>query len=173
MSVQTGRRFLGFGLLLALIVLVADQASKNWVLYELGFINCPACLPVEVTSFFNLTMVWNEGISYGLFPADSANEKYLLIGFSLIMALILTWWLVRADGRWLAAGLGLVIGGAIGNVIDRILYGAVVDFFHFHGFGYSWYVFNVADAAIVLGVGAILVDAVFMGRAPNGTEAKG
>ncbi|MFT3809472.1 MAG: signal peptidase II [Micropepsaceae bacterium] len=173
MSVAQSRRFLVFGLLLALIVLVADQASKNWALYGLGFINCPACLPIEVTPFFNLTMVWNEGISYGLFPADSANEKYLLIGFSILMALILTWWLVRADGRWLAAGLGLVIGGAIGNVIDRFLYGAVVDFFHFHGFGYSWYVFNVADAAIVLGVGAILVDAVFMGRAAGGTEAKG
>lgn len=173
MSTAQGRTFLWFGLLLALIVLVADQASKNWVLYELGFIECPACLPVEVSSFFNLTMVWNEGISYGLFPADSPNEKYLLIGFSIVMALILTWWLVRADGRWLAAGLGLVIGGAIGNVIDRFLYGAVVDFFHFHAFGYSWYVFNVADAAIVLGVGAILIDAVFMGRAPSGTEAKG
>lgn len=173
MSKPESRRFLVFGLLLALIVLVADQASKNWVLYELGFINCPACLPVEVTSFFSLTMVWNEGISYGLFPADSANEKYLLIGFSIVMALILTWWLVRADGRWLAAGLGLVVGGAIGNVIDRFLYGAVVDFFHFHGFGYSWYVFNVADAAIVIGVGAILIDAVFMGRAASGTEAKG
>lgn len=173
MSAAAGRRYVLFGLAVALIVLIADQASKNWVLYGLGFIECPACLPVDVTPFFSLTMVWNEGISYGLFPADSANERYLLIGFSLVMALILAWWLLRADGRWLALGLGLVIGGAIGNVIDRFLYGAVVDFFHFHGFGYSWYVFNVADAAIVLGVGAILIDAVFMGRATNGTEAKG
>ncbi len=173
MSAAAGRRYVLFGLSIALLVLIADQASKNWALYGLGFIECPACAPVEVTSFFNLTMVWNEGISYGLFPADSAGEKYLLIGFSLGMALILTWWLVRADGRWLALGLGLVIGGAIGNVIDRVLYGAVVDFFHFHAFGYSWYVFNVADAAIVLGVVAILIDAVFMGRATNGAEAKG
>lgn len=166
------RRYFVFGLLVAAIVLIADQASKNWVLYGLGFINCPACLPVEVTPFFNLTMVWNEGISYGLFPADSANEKYLLIGFSLVMALILTWWLFRADSRWLGLGLGLVIGGAIGNVIDRFLYGAVVDFFHLHAYGYSWYVFNVADAAIVFGVGAILIDAVFMGRPSADGAAK-
>jgi len=173
MSAAAGRRYFLFGMAVALIVLIADQASKNWVLYGLGFIECPACLPVSVTPFFDLTMVWNEGISYGLFPADSAGEKYLLIGFSIVMALILTWWLVRADGRWLGLGLGLVIGGAVGNVIDRFLYGAVVDFFHFHAFGYSWYVFNVADAAIVLGVGAILIDAVFMGRASSGSEAKG
>lgn len=173
MSAAAGRRYILFGLLIAAVVLIADQASKNWVLYGLGFIECPVCLPVEVTSFFNLTMVWNEGISYGLLPADSAGERYLLIGFSILMALVLTWWLTRADGRWLALGLGLVIGGAVGNVIDRVLYGAVVDFFHLHAFGYSWYVFNVADAAIVLGVGAILIDAVFMGRAPSGSEAKG
>ncbi len=173
MSVAAGRRFLLFGLLIAAIVLIADQASKNWVLYGLGFIECPACRPVEVTSFFSLTMVWNEGISYGLFPASSDNERYLLIGFSLVMSVILTWWLARAETRWLALGLGLVVGGAVGNVIDRGLYGAVVDFFHFHAFGYSWYVFNVADAAIVLGVVAILIDAVFMGRASGGAEAKG
>lgn len=167
---ETGRRFFLFGLLVAALVLIADQGSKNWVLYGLGFIRCPACLPVEVTPFFNLTMVWNEGISYGLFPADSAGEKYLLIGFSLVMALVLAWWLARADSRWLGFGLGLVIGGAIGNLIDRFLYGAVVDFFHLHAFGYSWYVFNVADAAIVAGVGAILIDAVFMGR-PSGDGA--
>jgi len=173
MSAAAGRRYFLFGLMVAALVLIADQASKNWVLYSLGFVECPNCMSVEVTSFFNLTMVWNEGISYGLFPADSPGEKWLLIGFSLLMALILTSWMVRADGRWLGLGLGLVIGGAVGNVIDRFIYGAVVDFFHFHAFGYSWYVFNVADAAIVLGVGAILIDAVFMGRAPSGTEAKG
>lgn len=173
MSAAAGRRFFLFGMLVALLVLAADQASKNWALYGLGFIDCPVCTPIDVTSFFSLTMVWNEGISYGLFPADSAGEKYLLMGFSVLMALVLAWWLVRADSRWLSFGLGLVIGGAVGNVIDRFLYGAVVDFFHFHAYGYSWYVFNVADAAIVLGVGAILIDAVFMGRAPGGTEAKG
>lgn len=173
MSAAPGRRYVLFGLLAALIVLIADQASKNWVLYSLDFIECPACRPVEVTSFFNLTMVWNQGISYGLFPADSALERYLLIAFSLGMSAILAWWLTRAENRWLALGLGLVIGGAIGNVIDRFLYGAVVDFFHFHASGYSWYVFNVADAAIVLGVVAILIDALFMGRASGGAEAKG
>lgn len=161
------------GFIIAAIVLVLDQASKAAVLYGLGFIDCPACTPVEVTPFFELRMVWNRGISYGLFPADSPMEMWLLIGFSLVMAAILSWWLVRADTRWLGLGLGLVIGGALGNVVDRLAYGAVADFFHFHAFGYSWYVFNVADAAIVLGVVAILIDAVFPGRAAKPAAMKG
>lgn len=164
MAAAAPRRLALFGFLVAALVFVADQASKAYVLYDIGFIECPACLPIELTSFFNLTMVWNKGISYGLFPADSPLEMWLLIGFSLIMSAILSWWLIRAQSRWLALGLGLVVGGALGNVIDRFVYGAVADFFHFHAFGKSWYVFNVADAAIVLGVGAILIDALFIGR---------
>lgn len=164
MTTATVQRYILFGLLIAAAVFALDQASKYYVLYVVGFIDCPNCTPIEVLPVFNITMVWNRGISYGLFPADSPGERWLLIGFSLVMSLVLTWWLLRAETRWLAAGLGMVVGGALGNVLDRILYGAVADFFHFHAFGYSWYVFNVADAAIVLGVGAILIDAVFIGR---------
>jgi len=163
------RGYTGFGLILAAAVFAADQASKHAVLYGLGLIGCfPAyapgvpvrpCEPIVITPFFDLIMVWNRGISYGLFPADSAGEVWLLIGFMLSVSLVLLWWMTRAETRLLAAGLALVIGGAIGNVIDRILYGAVADFFHFHAFGYSWYVFNVADAAIVIGVVIILLDA--------------
>ncbi len=167
--------FAVFGFVLAGLVFVADQASKYAVLYGLGLFDCLAahtpspsprlCDPIVVTSFFDLIMVWNRGISYGLLPADSPGEVWLLIGFSLVMSAILAWWMLRAETRLLAAGLAIVIGGALGNVIDRLLYGAVADFFHFHAFGYSWYVFNVADAGIVLGVGVILIDALFGGRA--------
>jgi signal peptidase II len=97
----------------------------------------------------------------------------LLIGFSLGMSVVLTWWLFRAEGRWLALGLGLVVGGALGNVIDRCVYGAVADFFHFHAFGKSWYVFNVADAAIVMGVVGILIDALFIARPAKAPELEG
>ena len=151
----------------------ADQASKAYVLYELGFIECPVCSPIELTSFFDLTMVWNKGISYGLLPADSPWQMWLLIAFSLGMSLVLSWWLLRAQSRWLALGLGLVVGGALGNVIDRFRFGAVADFFHFHAFGKSWYVFNVADAAIVMGVVAILIDALFIGRPKAAGEVEG
>jgi signal peptidase II len=167
------RRFVVFGFLAALIVLIADQLSKNWALYSLGFIRCPACEPIEVTPFFNLTMVWNRGISYGLFQMDTALGMWLLIAFSAGMAVILSLWLLKAEGRWLSLGLGLVIGGAIGNVIDRLIYGAVVDFFHFHAFGKSWYVFNVADAAIVIGVAAILFDSLLTTRATEAGSGKG
>ncbi|MCC6919076.1 MAG: signal peptidase II [Alphaproteobacteria bacterium] len=157
-------RYAVWGFLLAAVIFVADQASKNYVLYTLGMIGCPACTPIDLTSFFSITMVWNRGISYGLLPADSNTEVWLLIAFMLTMSFVLAWWLLRAESRWLVAGLGSVIGGALGNVVDRFVYGAVADFFHFHAFGLSWYVFNIADAAIVLGVGAILIDAVFIGR---------
>ncbi len=163
---KSAGRVAGLGALIALLVFALDQASKAWALYGLGFIDCSACAPVEVTPFFSLTMVWNRGISYGLFPADSGREVWLLVGFSLLMSAVLSWWLYKAESRALAVGLGLVVGGALGNVVDRLVYGAVADFFHFHAFGYSWYVFNIADAAIVLGVAAILFDAVFIGRAP-------
>ncbi|BCW90291.1 Lipoprotein signal peptidase [Alphaproteobacteria bacterium SO-S41] len=173
MAETATRRLAVFGFLIALVVLIADQASKSYVLYGLDFIECPACIPIDLTSFFSLTMVWNRGISYGLLPAGSNGEIWLLIAFSLGMAGILSWWLIRAQSRWLALGLGLVVGGALGNVIDRFIYGAVADFFHFHAFGKSWYVFNVADAAIVMGVVAILIDALFIGRPKTAGEVEG
>jgi len=172
-AARRSHRFAAFGLAVAALVFAADQASKAWVLYGLRFIDCPVCAPVEVAPFFDLTMVWNRGISYGLLPAGSPLGVWLLIGFSLGMSVVLTWWLFRAEGRWLALGLGLVVGGALGNVIDRFVYGAVADFFHFHAFGKSWYVFNVADAAIVMGVVGILIDALFIARPAKAPELEG
>ena len=108
-------------------------------------------------------MVWNRGISCGLLPAGSPLGVWLLIGFSLGMSVVLTWWLFRAEGRWLALGLGLVVGGA--RECDRPLrLWRGGRLFHFHAFGKSWYVFSVADAAIVMGVVGILIDALFIAR---------
>jgi signal peptidase II len=147
------------GWLVALASLLADQLSKNLLLYGLGFRALGPAARIDVFPFMNLVMVWNRGVSYGLFQAGSIAGTVLLIVFSIAAVVALSWWLMRAQRRTVALGLGLVIGGALGNVIDRALYGAVADFFHFYAFGHDWYVFNVADAAITVGVAVLLLDA--------------
>ena len=152
------------GWIVAALALAADQASKNLLLYGYDFYALGPAARIDITVFFDLVMVWNRGVSYGLFQADGMTGTLLLTGVSLIAVLALSWWLRTADRRFLALGLGLVIGGALGNLIDRVLYGAVADFFHFHAFGYDWYVFNVADAAITVGVVALLWDGFVSGK---------
>jgi signal peptidase II len=147
------------GFLVAALALIADQASKNWLLYGLQFRDLGPAARISVLPFMDLVMVWNRGVSYGLFQAGGTFGTIVLTLFSLAAVAALSFWLTRAERPFLAAGLGLVIGGAIGNVIDRVLYGAVADFFHFYGFGHDWYVFNIADAAITVGVVALLADA--------------
>jgi signal peptidase II len=147
------------GWLIAVAALILDQASKNLLLYGFDFGRLGPLARIVILPFLDLVMVWNRGVSYGLLQAGSITGTVLLTGFSLIAVMVLSWWLTRADRLSLTAGLGLIIGGALGNVIDRILYGAVVDFFHFHAFGRDWYVFNVADAAITVGVIVLLIDA--------------
>ena len=146
------------GWLVALAALAADQLSKNYLLYGLDFRTLGPAARIQILPVFDLVMVWNRGVSYGLFPAGSMTGRIVLIAMSLAAVAALSWWLAKAERLILALGLGLVIGGALGNVIDRAIYGAVADFFHFYAFGYSWYVFNVADAAIVLGAIAILYE---------------
>lgn len=150
-------RALGFWVAIAALAL--DQASKNLLLYGLDFRALGPAAHIPVLPFFDMVMVWNRGISYGLFQAGSQAGTILLIVLSLIAVFALSYWLMRTDRRVLTLGLGLVIGGALGNVIDRLLYGAVADFFHFYAFGHDWYVFNVADAAITVGVVMLLLDA--------------
>jgi len=105
-------------------------------------------------------MVWNQGVTFGLLHQNTEYGPWLLAAVSLGVVVALAIWLRRAETRLMATALGAVGGGALGNVLDRVRYGAVVDFLHLHAFGLSWYVFNVADAAIVCGVGALMLDSV-------------
>jgi signal peptidase II len=153
------------GLLLASAVVVLDQIAKWAVLGPLRF-SPPGCRQfgagcgeMEITPFFDLRMVWNEGVSFGLLTAGSETARWALVALQLSIALFFVWWLRTAYRTQMAAALGLVIGGAIGNVTDRVRFGAVVDFLDFGGLGFPW-VFNVADAAINIGAALLLLDFV-------------
>jgi signal peptidase II len=152
------------GIVTAAVALVLDQLSKNLLLYGAGFIDYSPGDRIGVLPFLDIVMIWNRGISYGLLPAEGAWGTIILTVFSLIAVAALSWWLKSAETRFLGLGLGLIIGGALGNVIDRVIYGAVADFFHFYAFGHDWYVFNIADAAITVGVVALIVDAFVGGK---------
>jgi len=147
------------GIIAAVAALIADQASKLWLLFAFDIGRRGA---VRVTPFFDLVLAWNTGISYGWFQTDSpAGAAILLVGKTAAVVLLAVW-MARSQTRMAAIGLGLIIGGAIGNAIDRFAYGAVMDFALFHlqyaGQTYSWYIFNIADVAIVVGVIALLYD---------------
>ena len=139
---------------IALAIIAADQAIKYWILHVF---NLPMRLSVPVVGPFSLTMVMNRGVSFGLFRADQDLMRWALVVFSLVVAAVLTVWARRADRPLLAVALGMVIGGAIGNAIDRIRFGAVVDFLDFSRMMFPW-VFNVADAGITIGVALLLLD---------------
>jgi signal peptidase II len=147
------------GVIAALAALVLDQASKLWLLnvYDLGRRG-----GVSVTSFFDLVLAWNTGISYGWFQDSGPFGQTILLAIKAIAVVILGVWMARSGTKLAVIGLGLIIGGAIGNAIDRLTYGAVVDFALFHvqfrGKTYNWYVFNLADVAIVAGVAGLLYD---------------
>lgn len=145
------------GLAIAVLALVSDQANKWWMLnvYKIAERG-----RVAVTPFLDFVMVWNPGVSYGLFPQGSDAGRYALIGCLSLIVLGLWVWLAQARTKLAAVGLGFIIGGAIGNIIDRIVYGAVADFYSFHLAGYYWYVFNVADTAIVAGAALLLYDSL-------------
>ena len=149
------------GLLTAIIVLAADQASKWWVLHGLHLeqVGQIVLLPV-----LNFTMVWNRGVTFGLLTGDSAGAHLALAIFALAVVIVLAVWLARTTRLAIAIPVGAIAGGALGNVADRLHYGAVVDFIQAHAFGYSWYVFNLADAAIVCGVAALVIDNLLPGR---------
>ena len=149
------------GALLAAATLALDQASKLWLLFASDL---PLRGPVRLAPVLELVTVWNRGISYGLFQQHSALGRWLLVAVSLAAAVGLSLWMIRASSRFVAAALGLIVGGALGNAIDRVAYGAVFDFVHFHVGAWSWYVFNVADAAIVAGVAGLLYDGLVLER---------
>ena len=150
------------GIVAAVATLVADQAFKLWLLFVFDIGHRGA---VSVTPFFDLVLAWNTGISYGWFQNDSPAGAAILLAIKAVAVVLLAIWMARSHTRMATIGLGLIIGGAIGNAIDRLAYGAVVDFALFHvQFGektYNWYVFNFADVAIVAGVIALLYDSFF------------
>ncbi|WP_297857583.1 signal peptidase II [Elioraea sp.] len=148
---------LRLGLAVAAAILLLDQASKWWIL---EVVRLPEIGRIVLTPFLNLTMVWNRGVTFGLLAGEAWWHAWALAAIALAVAAALTVWLARAPDRWTAVALGLVLGGAIGNVIDRIRFGAVVDFVDLHAFGWHWYVFNLADSAIVIGVGLLVAHAL-------------
>jgi len=154
------------GLVVALASAALDQASKLWLLYVFDL---PARTPVRLTPFLDLVLAWNPGISYGLFQQQGPLGQWVLFALKVIAVALLWVWLARAGSRLTAVALGLIIGGAVGNAVDRVLHDAVVDFILFHitteSIKFNWYVFNVADAAIVAGVAGLLYESLLGDRA--------
>jgi signal peptidase II len=138
-----------FGFAIAAAALLLDQAHKAWMLGPVGIEERGR---TQLAPFLDIVMVWNRGISYGLLTQDSELGRYLLIAFGIGGALIFAYWLWFTRGGLASASLGLIIGGALSNVVDRMVHGAVADFFLLHAGPFEWYVFNLADAWIVLGV---------------------
>ena len=143
------------GAVVAILVVLADQASKAWIRDLVGSHEPPF---IRVTGYFNLVQVWNTGVSFGLFREETTLRSLILIGVAAAVMLWLGIWLWRGRSRLAGAALGGVIGGAFGNILDRWQHGAVYDFLDFHAAGWHWPAFNLADSAIVVGVALLLLD---------------
>ena len=154
-----------FGLKVAVIACILDQASKLYLL----FVRDLAANPLRFGPYFDFVLARNTGISYGLFQTQSALGQWVLLGFKVLAVLALWLWLANARNRLAALSLGLIIGGAVGNGIDRLAYGWVADFVFFHvstaNWRFNWYVFNLADVAIVAGVIGLLYESLVVDRA--------
>jgi len=152
--------FTRFGLAVAAVACLIDQASKLYLLFVVNL----ADHPIRLGPFFDFVLTRNTGISYGLFQTQGALGQWVLLGFKALAVLLLWLWLARTQVRLTALALGLIIGGAVGNAIDRMAYGWVADFVFFHissgNWRFNWYVFNLADVAIVAGVIGLLYDSL-------------
>ena len=147
---------LRLGLAIAALALVFDQITKWWI--RAVVMDPP--VDIEVTPFFKLVLAWNRGISFSLFRSDSPAGPWIFVAIALAVVAGLVVWLARLDRAWPAVALGLVIGGALGNVADRICFHAVVDFLYFHWGEYYFPAFNVADSAISVGVALLVLDGI-------------
>ena len=151
-----------FGFLVAAIVLVLDQLSK------IALIDLMRANPggIVLTPFFNLVQVWNRGVSFGMLGGEwfGDNQRWILSALAIAVSVLLAFWLRKAERPIDRLALGLVIGGAIGNAIDRVIYGAVADFFDFHVAGWHWPAFNIADAAITCGAVGLILGAILPPR---------
>jgi signal peptidase II len=153
-------RSLALGLGLAAVVIALDQATKSWMM---GLLLDPPRM-IGLTDFFDLVPVWNRGVSFGILSTQDGSTAWLLGGVALLVAAGLVVWLSRIERSLLALSLGLVIGGALGNVVDRGRFGAVFDFLDFHLARWHWPAFNLADSAITVGVALLLLDGLLGGR---------
>lgn len=145
------------GLAALLVTLGLDQVTKLGLYFGTDLV---LTQPWRLASFAEFLVVWNRGVSYGMFQQEGSLGRWVLVMVSCVAAIALILWMRRAEARLLGLALGLVAGGAIGNAIDRAAYGAVFDFVHLHWGRWSWYVFNVADAAIVAGVVGLILDSL-------------
>jgi signal peptidase II len=154
-------------------IVIADQLSKALIFAWLVNASSPLSAwraaeagiyvaPVQITPFFNIVTVWNTGISFGMLDDTGYNLTYLLIGVALAITFGLGIWLWREQGRLAMAALALVIGGALGNLVDRVRLGAVFDFLDFHVAGYHWPAFNLADSCVVIGVALLVIDSIVL-----------
>lgn len=157
------------GGLTALAVLAIDHAAKLWLLYGLKLQENER---IAVAPFLNFELRLNQGVSFSLFQQQTAAGRWMLLGLTLVATLLLSIWLWRVVGVLAGLGLGAIVGGALGNGYDRFVYGAVVDFLDFHAFGYHFYVFNLADSAITIGVILLLCDGLLGERRVGRTVDK-
>ena len=146
------------GLSVAVAVLILDQATKVFFHYVVDLPSIDGGIPV--LPIFSFTHVWNEGVSFGLFKAETAWGRWLLALFALGVSGFIGKWLWSSDRLWTTLGLGMILGGALGNVIDRVIFGKVFDFLDFSGLGFPW-VFNIADAGVSVGVAVLVLDMFF------------
>jgi len=150
-----------FGVVVALVTAVVDQAVKTWLIFGLDL---AARQPIHLGPFIDLVLAWNTGISFSLFPQVGPLGQWALLAVKAVAVVLLWVWLAHATSRLTALALGLIIGGAIGNAIDRVAYGAVADFVLFHidtaSWTFRWYVFNLADVGIVAGVIGLLYESL-------------
>jgi signal peptidase II len=154
---------------LAAVVIVADQASKYWILSVLGLQEGQS---IPIVGPLHLTGVWNHGVSFGLLTANHDLARWAFVAFSLIVAVILAGWVRRTERPLFATALGFLIGGAVGNAVDRVRYGAVADFIDVSRLHFPW-VFNVADAAINVGIACLLLDMLLQDRQERASKVAG
>lgn len=163
MSGDTQPGFLRLGLLVAGTIFIIDQMTKWWIVFDV----MAAPKTIAVFPSFNLVMGWNRGVSFGMFDGESPLNKWLLIILALTVVTVLLVWLKRAENRLVGFALGLIIGGAFGNITDRIHFGAVADFLDFYIGAYHWPAFNVADAGITVGAVILVLDSLIRGTEQN------
>ncbi len=162
---MSGRTFALPAMMIVIGGVVLDQAAKWWIMHGVGLTEDTR---LGLGPFVDLVLVWNPGISYGLFQQNSDFGRWALVALAAVAAAGMGVWMARAQRALVAISLALIVAGAIGNGIDRLIYGAVIDFVYLHAGGFSWYVFNLGDAWIVAGVIGLMYDSI---RHPNKVSA--